>query len=146
MLHDSCQSPNKVHIHWKVKGQHGCHHGKEGTALEPWCLWTSSTDKLLYIEQQLCTAKVWHVGQSCAEASEHSKFMWVKMELQYCLSSNAMLSRHHLEIYRDKLVDARGFSNQRKNSDVSTLRWLSKMRDGQTDGQTPFCLYIIDWY
>ena len=36
-------------------------HGKECTALEPLRLWTSSTDKLFYIEQRLCAAKVWHV-------------------------------------------------------------------------------------
>ena len=26
-------------------------------------------------EQQLCSAKVWHVGQSWTEATEHSKLM-----------------------------------------------------------------------
>ena len=39
-------------------------HKKEGTALQPLCLWTSSIDELFYIEQRLYTAKVWHVGQS----------------------------------------------------------------------------------
>ena len=39
-------------------------YGKEGTALEPLRLWTSSIDELFYIEQRLYTAKVWHVGQS----------------------------------------------------------------------------------
>ena len=39
-------------------------HEKEDTALQPLRLWTSSIDELFYIEQQLYTAKIWHVGQS----------------------------------------------------------------------------------
>ena len=35
------------------------------------------------------------------------------MDLQHCLSSPAVLSRQHLEIYKDKLADARGLSNHR---------------------------------
>ena len=56
------------------KIQNGCCHGdgKEGTALEPLRLYTSNIDELFYIEQRLCTAKVWHVGQSWGEATGHS--------------------------------------------------------------------------
>ena len=111
-----CQSPTKLHTHRKVKGQHGCcchGHGKEGTTIEPLCLWTSSIDEVFYIEQRLCAAKVWHAGQSWTEATEHFKFTRDKMDLQYRLSSPAMLSRRHLEIYKDKLVDTRGLSNHR---------------------------------
>ena len=109
-----CQSPTKVHT-WPLKVQNGCRHGdgKEGTALEPLCLWTSSIDELFYIEQRLHTAKVWHVGQSWCEATEHFKFTRDKMDLQHCLSSPAMLSRQQLEIYKDKLADGRGLSNHR---------------------------------
>ena len=73
------QSPKK--IKYTLKGQrstYGCRrhrHGKDGTALEPLRLWTSSIDELFYIEQRLYTAKVWHVGQSWTEATEHFKFM-----------------------------------------------------------------------
>ena len=82
--------------------------------LEPLRLWTSSTDKLFYIEQRLCAAKVWHVLQSWAEATEHSNFTRDEMDLQHRLSSPAVLSREYLEICKDKLADARGFSNHRK--------------------------------
>ena len=47
------------------------------------------------------------------EAAEISKFTRDKMDLQHHLSSPAMLSRQHLEIYKDKLADARGLSNHR---------------------------------
>ena len=60
-----------------------------------------STDELFYIEQRLCAAKVWHVGQSWAEATKHSKFTQDKTDLQHHLSSPAMLSRQHLEIYKE---------------------------------------------
>ena len=146
-----CQSPNKLHTRtrWKVKGQHGCRrhgHGKEGTALEPLRLWTSSIDELFYIEQRLYTAKVWHVGQSWGEATEHFKFTWDKMELQHHLSSPAVLSRQRLEIYEDKLADARGLSNHRNKIQrwAGWDDWVSCMTDRRTDRQTPFCLYIID--
>ena len=112
------QNPNKLHTHGKVKGQHGCRwhgHGKEGSALEPLHLWTSSTDELFYIEQQSCAAKIWHVGQSWVEATEHSKYTQDKMDLQHRLHSPAMLSRQQLEIYKDKLADDRGLSNHRNN-------------------------------
>ena len=76
-------------------------------------LWTSSIDELFYIEQRLYTAKVWHVGQSWGEATEHFKFTQDKMDLQHRLYSPAVLSRQQLEIYKDKLADARGLSNHR---------------------------------
>ena len=66
MLHNSLAKSNYIHT-YTFKVQYGCHrhgHGKEGNALEPLHLWTSSIDELFYIEQRLCTAKVWHVGQS----------------------------------------------------------------------------------
>ena len=69
--------------------------------------------ELFYIEQRLSTAKVWHIGQSWTEATEHSKFTRDKMDLQNRLSSATMLSTQHLEVYKDKLVDARGLSNHR---------------------------------
>ena len=59
----------------------------------PLCLWISSTAELFYIEQRLCAAKIWHVGQSWTEATEHSKFTRDKMDLQHRLSSPAVLSR-----------------------------------------------------
>ena len=109
-----CQSPTKVHTR-PLKIQNGCRHGdgKEGTALEPLRLWTSSIDELFYIEQRLYKAKVWHVGQSWGEATEHFKFMRDKMDLQHRPSSPAVLSRQQLEICKDKLADARGLSNHR---------------------------------
>ena len=36
-----------------------------------------------------------------------------KMDLRHHLSNPAMLSRQHLEIYEDKLTDARGLNNHR---------------------------------
>ena len=69
------------------------------------CLWTSSTDKLFYIEQRLDTAKVWHIGQSWVETTEHPKFTQDQMDLQHHLSSPAVLSRQHLETYKDKFTD-----------------------------------------
>ena len=146
-----CQSPNKLHTHTrrKVKGQHGCHHhghGNEGTALEPLCLWTSSIDEVLYIEQRLCAAKVGHVGQSWTEATEHSKFTQDKMDLQHRLSSATVLSRQHLEIYKDKLADARGLSNHRNKfqSWACWDDWVSCVTDGQTD--TISSLYSRWWW
>ena len=48
------------------------------------------------------------LGQSWTEATEHSKLMRRdKMDLQYHPLSLVMLSKQHLEIYKDKLVDAR---------------------------------------
>ena len=35
------------------------------------------------------------------------------MELQHRLSSDAVVSGQHLEIYKDKLANARGLSNHR---------------------------------
>ena len=69
--------------------------------------------KLFYIEQQLCAAKVWHVGQSRTEATEYSKLTRDKMDLQHRPSSATVLSRQYLEIYQHKLVDARGLSNHK---------------------------------
>ena len=66
-----CQSSKVTHTRRKVKGQNGCRrhgHGKEGTALEPLGLWTSSIYELFFIELRLSAAKVWHVGQSWTEA------------------------------------------------------------------------------
>ena len=80
---------------------------EKGIALQPLHLWTSSTEELFYTEQQLCAVTVWHVGQSWTEATEHSKFIQDKMDLQHHLSSPAVLSRQHLEIYKGKLVDPR---------------------------------------
>ena len=45
------------------------------------------------------------------EATKHSKFTEDKMDLQYHLSSPAVLSRQNLKIYEDKLVDTKGLSN-----------------------------------
>ena len=53
-----CQSPTKLHTRRKVKGQHGCCLGKEGTALELLRLWASNIDEVFYIEQRLCAVKV----------------------------------------------------------------------------------------
>ena len=69
--------------------------------------------KLFYIEQRLCAAKVWHVGQSLTEATERSKLTRDKMDLQHRPSSAAVLNRQHLEINQHKLVDARGLSNHK---------------------------------
>ena len=44
---------------------------------------------------------------------DDSKFTQDKMDLQHCLFSPATLSRQQLEIYKDKLADARGLSNHR---------------------------------
>ena len=65
------------------------------------CLSTSSVNELLYIEQRLSTAKVWYIGQSWTEATEHSKFRRGKMDLQHHLSSATVLSKQHLEICKD---------------------------------------------
>ena len=113
------QSRNKLHTCRKVKGQHGCHrhgHGKEATALELLCLWTSSIVGVFYIEQQLCAAKVGHIGQSWTEATEHFKFMRDKMDLWHRLSSTAVVSRQQIEIYKDKLADASGLRNHRNKT------------------------------
>ena len=72
---------------------------KEVTALEPLHLWTSSIVEVFYIEQRLCAATVGHVGQSWAEATEHSNFTRDEMDLQHRLYSPAVLSRQHLEFY-----------------------------------------------
>ena len=80
-----CQSSKVTNTRRKVKGQNRCRrhgHGKEGTALEPLSLWTSSIYELFFIEQRLSAAKVWHVGQSWTEATELSKFTRGKMDLQ----------------------------------------------------------------
>ena len=148
-----CQSLTKLHtqpLNWKFKVQNGCRrgHGKEGTVLESLCLLTSSVDELFYIEQWLYTAKVWHVGQSWAEATEHSKFMQDKIDPQHHLYSPAVLSRQHLEIYTDKLADPRGLRNHRNNFQ-SWLRWddwVNCVTVRQTDRQTPFRLYIVYMY
>ena len=41
------------------------------------------------------------------------KFTRHKMDMQYRLSSPSVLSRQHLEIYKDKFVNSRGLSNHR---------------------------------
>ena len=135
-----CQSPNKLHTRWKVKGQHGCNrhgHKREGTALQLLHLQTSSIDELFYNEQRLCAAKVWCIRQSWAEATANSKFTQDKMDLQHHLYSPIVLSRQHLEIYKDKLADARGLSNHRNKIQrwASWDDWVSCMMDRQTDGQ-----------
>ena len=61
----------------------------------------------------MCAAKIWHDGQSWTEATEQLELTRDKMDLQHRLSSTAMLSRQHVEIYKDKLVDTRGPSNHR---------------------------------
>ena len=97
-----CQSSKVTYTRRKVKGQNGCRrhgHGKEGTAVEPLSLWTSSIYELFFIEQRLSAAKVWHVGQSWTEATELSNFTRGKMDLQLCLSSTVVSSREHLELY-----------------------------------------------
>ena len=143
-----CHSPNKLHTHWKVKGQYGCRHhdhGKEGTAIELLHLWTFSIDELLYIELRLYRSKVWHVGQSWTEATEYSKSMQDKMDLQHCLSNSAMLSKQHLEIYKNKLVDARGLSNHKKKMQRWACwdDWVNCVMNRQTDRWTDtiLCLY-----
>ena len=138
-----CQSPDKLHARWKVKGQYGSSlhgHGKEATALEPLRLWTSSIGRLFFIEQRLSAAKVWQVGQSWAETTVLYKFTWGKMDPQQRLSSAVVSSREHLEFYKDKLVDARGLSHH-WNKMQSWVHWDdSKWRDRQT----AFQLYIVD--
>ena len=108
---------------------------EKGTAVQPLCMWTSSIDKLFYIEQQLCAAKVSHIGQSWTEAAKHSKLTWDKMDLQHHLSSTAMLSRQHIEIYKSKLVDARDLSNhQNKMQRRSHWNyWVNGLTNRQTD-------------
>ena len=111
-----CQSSKVTNTRRKVEGQNGCRrHGqrKEATALEPLRLWTSSIDELFFIEQRLCAAKVWHVGQSWVETTVLYKFTRGKMDLQHRLSFAVVSSKGHLEIYKDKLVDARGLSHHR---------------------------------
>ena len=142
-----CQSPDKLHTRWKVKGQYGSSrhgHGKEATALEPLRLWTSSISELFFIEQRLSAAKVWQVGQSWAETTVLYKFTRGKMDLQHRLSFTVVSSREHLEIYKDKLIDARGLSHHRDKLQSWTHwdDWVNGMMDGRTDGQIAFHLYI----
>ena len=85
-----------------------------------------------------CLQLVWDVEQSWTEATELSNFTRGKIDLQQCLSSAVMLSTEHLEIYKDKLVDARGLSHHRNKTQSQAL---SKRHDGQTDRQTAFQLY-----
>ena len=75
-------------------------------------LWTSSIDEVFFIELQLSAAKIWHVGQSWTKATELPNFMRGKMDVQQHLVS----SREHLEIYKDKPVDARGISHHRNKT------------------------------
>ena len=123
MIH--CQSPNELHTHWKVKGQYGRRHhghGKEGTVLEPLCLWTSSIDELFFIELRLFVAIVWYIAQSWVETTVLYKLTQGKIDPQQRLSSAVVSSREHLEIYKDKLVDARDLSHHR-NKMQSWAHW-----------------------
>ena len=99
MLHDSLPKPNGAT--YTLKDQ-------MSIWLSTSWSWTFSVDEVFYIEQRLCAAKVWHIEQSWTEATEHSKLMRRdKMDLQHHPLSLVVLSKQHLEIYKDKLVDAR---------------------------------------
>ena len=109
------------------------HHGhrKEGTALEPLRLWTSTIDELFYIEQWLSPAKVWHVGQSWTEVTDDSKFMQEKWT--YSIVFIALLSRQHLETYKNKLVDVSGLNPRNKVQRWAGWDdWASCVTDRQT--------------
>ena len=144
-----CQSPDKLHARWKVKGQYGSSrhgHGKEDTALEPLRLWTSSIGELFFIEQRLSAAIVWYVGQSWAEATVLYKFTRGKIYPQQRLSSTVVSSTNYLEIYEHKLVDARGPSHHwnKMESWAHWDDWVNGVTVRQTDRQTAFQLYIVE--
>ena len=69
--------------------------------------------ELFFIEQRLSAAKVWQVGQSWVETTVLYKFTRGKMDLQHHLSFAVVSTTGHLEIHKDKLVDARGLSHHR---------------------------------
>ena len=136
-----CQSWKVTYTRRKVKGQNGYRrhgHGKEGTTLEPLSLWTSSVYELFFIELRSCAAKVWHIGQSWAEATVLYKLTQGKIDPQQHLSSTVVPSTEHLEIYKDKLVDARSLSHHwnKMQSWAHWDDWINGMMVRQTDRRT----------
>ena len=131
-------------LHTRVersKGQNGYRrhgHGKEATALEPLHLWTSSTGELFFIEQRLSAAIVQHIGQSWVEATALYKLPRGKIDPHQRLSSTVVSSTGHLEIYKHKLVDARGPSHHwnKMQSWAHWDDWVSGVTVRQTDRRT----------